>query len=142
MRKQEELLNSELHDLEIQLGLGSDVKDKYDATNADIENINHIKARCIFVLSNASWVEDNEKNTKFFLQMEKRNYNSKYIKSFKDESGNVVSDPTLIIKLRKSYYKNLYTANTRMACQNCPLFDTNIPHINKEEKESCEKKYH
>ena len=71
--------------------------------------------------------------------MEKQNYNSKYIKQLKVESGNVVSDPTLIIKLQKSYYKNLYTANTRIACQNCALFDTNIPHINEEEKESCEK---
>ena len=54
------MLNSELHDLEIKLGLGSDVKSKYDATKAVIENNNYIKPRDIFVHSKASWVEDNE----------------------------------------------------------------------------------
>ena len=71
--------------------------------------------------------------------MEKRNYSSKYIKSLKDDSGKVISDPTLILKEEESFYKNLYTANTSTACQNCSLFDTNIPIINEDEKESCEK---
>ena len=35
----------------------------------------------IILRSKAAWVEDGEKNTKYFINLEKRNHNKKYIKN-------------------------------------------------------------
>ena len=41
--------------------------------------------------SKAKWVEEGEKNTKYFLNLEKRNYNSACIKKLITEDGTEIT---------------------------------------------------
>ena len=58
--------------------------------------------------SKCEWVEDGEKNTKFFLNLEKKNADNKLIcKLEKDDK--VIADQTEISNEIFDYYKTLYT---------------------------------
>jgi hypothetical protein len=50
-----------------------------------------------------------EKNTKFFLNLEKRNYKNKCITKLIDENEETISDDDEILKYEAKFYKNLYS---------------------------------
>ena len=52
----------------------------YIQCKGEWETILKVKADGIKLRSKTKWVEDGEKNTKYFLNLEKRNYNNTYIK--------------------------------------------------------------
>ena len=56
-------------------------------------------------------VEEGEKNSKYFLNLEKRNYNIKHIKKLMCNTGVVLTNPKAIIEEEKNYYKKLYSSN-------------------------------
>lgn len=43
------------------------------------------KKQCFILQSKSQWVEDREKNTKYFINLEKRKHNQKYLKKLIDE---------------------------------------------------------
>ena len=60
------------------------------------------------IRSRVQWVEQGEKNTKYFLGLEKTRQTRKTINSLYDENGVVTRQQTKILQLSKSYYENLY----------------------------------
>ena len=48
-------------------------------------------------------------NTKFFLNLEKRNYETKCITKLLDENEQEIGDPDKILEYEESFYKNLYS---------------------------------
>ena len=60
------------------------------------------------IRSRVQWVEQGEKNTKYFLGLEKTRRTRKTINSLYDENGVVTRQQTKILQLSKSYYENLY----------------------------------
>jgi hypothetical protein len=60
--------------------------------------------------SKAKWIEEGEKNTKYFLNLEKKNYLNKIISSL-EINGKIISNNTEISKEQTKFYKNLYTEN-------------------------------
>ena len=59
--------------------------------------------------SRARWVEHGEKSTKYFLNLEKRNYNNKVITKLKTNNGDEIVDPVDILKEEQNIYENLYS---------------------------------
>ena len=59
------------------------------------------------IRSRVQWVEQGEKNTKYFLGLEKTRQTRKTINSLYDENGGITRQQTKILQLSKSYYKNL-----------------------------------
>jgi hypothetical protein len=53
----------------------------YNICKIEIEEYNNEKARGAFIRSKADWAEFGEKNSKFFLNLEKRNYKKMYHKT-------------------------------------------------------------
>ena len=53
-----------------------------------------------------------EKSTKYFLNLEKRNYNKKVITKLKTDCGDKITDPVGILNEQENFYKNLYSAET------------------------------
>jgi hypothetical protein len=89
-----------------------------------------------------NWVEYGEKNSKFFLNLEKRNYNMKCItKLLEGENGTEINNPDDILKYEQMFYKKLYSESSE-DIENETEFelfrDENLPKINEESKESCE----
>ncbi len=56
------------------------------------------------------WYEEGEKSSKYFLNLEKRNYNNKVINKLKDSKNHIVTDPNLILNEEKEFYQNLYSS--------------------------------
>jgi exonuclease III len=63
------------------------------------------------VRSKIRWIEEGEKSSKFFLNLEKRNYDAKHIKSVCMDDGTVVTDPDQVLNCLYEFYDNLYTDN-------------------------------
>ena len=60
--------------------------------------------------SQARWVENGEKNTRYFPNLEKRHADKKRVSELKLDSGPEVSDVDSILKEEANFYKSLYTS--------------------------------
>ena len=89
------------------------------------------------VRSRARWIEFGEKNSRYFLGLEKWHNDKKFIKSLKNTQENLVNDQKLILEELVNFYEKLYfeteTNNSELA--NNLLF----PKINEKENMECEK---
>ena len=63
------------------------------------------------IRSRAKWVEEGEKCTKFFYNLEKKNYSNNSIKQLKKENGAYTSDNNEILEEEYKFYSNLYAAD-------------------------------
>ena len=66
--------------------------------------------KAIILRSKVKWAEEGEKNTKFFLGLEKRNYNRKYIKKLITKNNEEVTTMQDILKEERLLYEDLYTS--------------------------------
>ena len=115
---------------------------EYQHTKAEWEDIQTEKGIGAIVRSKAKWAEYGEKNSKYFLNLEKRNYNSKYIKKVIKTNGVEISEPSQILQEQQEFYTNLYKSR----CSGQPNFDLmdtflsnkNIPKLNEVDKQKCD----
>ena len=83
---------------------------KHMAVKSKLEKISFDRFRGAYIRSKARWQEFGERSSKYFLNLEKRNYENKCISSLKIESGSSISDPEEALQEQKSYYQNLYSS--------------------------------
>ena len=72
-------LNEELKKLESKLDNNEDVSDVYNTIRNELEQIEEEKLRGHMIRSRAQWIEEGGKCTKYFMQLENRNYKTKCI---------------------------------------------------------------
>jgi hypothetical protein len=116
---------------------------QYNATKMEIEYYNNEKANGILIRSKADWAEFGEKNTKFFLNLEKRNYKNKCITKLIDENEEIISNDDEILKYEETFYKNVYSTPEIERVEDTQedinsFLDPNTPKIGEPEKELCE----
>ena len=63
----------------------------------------------LIIRSRVRWMEDGEKSSKYFCNLEKRSCEKKCIYKIKDESGVTISDQSDIVKEIHKYYHKLYS---------------------------------
>lgn len=80
---------------------------KADILRSKIEINNQIKTNGNIIRSRAEWVELGEKNTNFFLNLEKRNYKMKHITRLKISDTEHTENSGEIMKLHNNFYKML-----------------------------------
>ena len=73
-----------------------------------LENLYKDEAKGAQVRSRVKWIEEGERNTKFFLGLEKSRQTKKNISALKNQQGKIVKDSSEILKLEKAFYENLY----------------------------------
>ena len=66
------------------------------------------KTRGAIIRSRARWYEYGEKNSKYFLHLEKVNYRRKYISSLINHYGTRINDPNEILNEERNFFKELY----------------------------------
>ena len=93
-----------------------------------------MRARC-------RWHNEGEKNTKYFLNLEKRHCNQGAISQLKLENESFVTTDKEILSECETFYKNLYTSNN--GSQNVRadkvFFKTQMEKkLNQTEQDSCE----
>ena len=69
------------------------------------------KLQGTIIRSRARWVEEGEKNSKYFLNLEKRNRTSNAIFKIQNTKGELLVENKLILKEIKGFYKTLYTSS-------------------------------
>ena len=74
-----------------------------------LQEIRANKVEGIILRSKARWIDQGEKPTKYFLNLEKRNYVSKLIPKIITEDGIEIRDGKEILEEQKRFYQKLYT---------------------------------
>ena len=74
----------------------------------------------ILIRSRAQIIEDDEKPTNFFCNLEKHNFTSKLIPKLEKQDGEIISDQFQILNEAKLFYEDLYS------CKDSQLTDINL----------------
>jgi exonuclease III len=116
----------------------------YKITKKELENIEHFEASGHILRSKAKWTEEGEKNTSYFLNLEKRNYLNKTISKL-EVNGKVLTKETDILNAEVNFYKTLYSEKLNNAetkykdSMNHFLEDNSNKKLTNIEKSLCEK---
>jgi hypothetical protein len=92
------------------------------------------------IRSRAKFVEQGERNTKYFLNLEKHNHKVKNITCLLDDSETVITQPEKILQEQVSFYKTLYTetdTERHLRSEN-EYFLKNLPKICEKSKKMCD----
>ena len=136
--KREAEVKQQLEVLETEIINNSDKINEYYEVKGLWENIQSEKAEGSILRSKAQWVEQGEKNTKYFLNLEKRNYNIRHIKKLVTANGVEITDPLKILNEEKQFYQNLYRARS-VESSNDDLFEkVKMPQLNTLDKNICD----
>ena len=106
----------------------------------EIETLYDEKVEGIIVRSRARWHEHGEKNSKYFLNLEKRNNIKKHIRKLYI-SGTISTNPFQILNAQKSFYSKLYERQqTHQDNDTAGRFfeNPNISKLSEELRTSCE----
>ena len=106
----------------------------------ELETLYNEKAKGAQIRSRMKWIEEGEKNTKYFLNLESSRQTKKAIINLYDSNGNVLSKQDQILNRGKEFYSELYhsvepdlNAITQYI-QNLQISDK----LNDEDKTNCE----
>ena len=83
---------------------------EFENLKKELTEIYSIKGKEAMFRSRTRWIEDGEKPTKYFVNLEKRNYEEKIITQLKTTDGETISNMTKIKKEIENYYKNFLTS--------------------------------
>lgn len=98
------------------------------------------KLKSAQIRSKEKWIQEGDKNTKYFLGLEKSRANSKLFPSMELDNGEIVVDQFDILQEQRKYYENIYGSNHSHAQENTDTFlqGCDVPTINNEEMKACE----
>ena len=77
-------------------------------TRNELNQFIHNDAKGAAVRSRARWIEFGEKNSRYFLSLEKWHNDKKFIKSLKNKQEDLVNDQKLNLKELVNFYEKLY----------------------------------
>ena len=136
-----EALEKKLNFFEQKLSEGDsqDIRNRIQEINNELEKYTVEATRGAMIRSRVRWYEEGEKNSKYFLNLEKRNHNNKTLNQLETESGIILSDPEEILNQQKLFYNKLYksTLTEEEILEELEMFVENldIPKIPIEEHE-------
>ena len=85
-----------------------DTLEEFRLVKQELEFIYNEKAKGSIIRSRCQWIDENEKCSKFFLNQEINNYNTKHIKSL-NVDNRLITIPEEILDSERKFYKKLYT---------------------------------
>ena len=136
-------LESKLRDIDIELSTNNsdDLRTQYENIHAELRiEYDHItEGACI--RSRADWYEFGEKNTKYFLGLEKHNAKKSLITQLFDTSNNLLTVPSEIQNHILKFYSDLYSTRIRDWDESTGDYFFNrdyFPTLNAREQSLCE----
>lgn len=112
-----------------------DLMNQIKQVTGQLEEINDEQTKAAILRSKVKYAELGEKNSKYFLGLEKRNFKTKCITALQTETGEVTKDPLEILKTGKRFYEKLYESKGVL---NTDDFFQNVPALTEEQQLSCE----
>ena len=90
------------------------------------------------IRSRAQWIEEGEKCTEYFMQLENRNYKTKCITTL-SKNDHKITEQTDILEECRTFYKQLYSETiVENNFENCKFFATKHETLDEIEKILCE----
>ena len=136
-----QLLSKSIERLQTEFDKNPDDKDLEKSLlnkKTELTKIQEEFVRGSMIRTRASWIGDGEKNTKYFFNLEKRNYNKKNIQKLQN-NDQLISDPTEILNLEREFYENLYTSHKVEEKDIEEVFlNLPMPKLNEEHANLCE----
>ena len=111
--------------------------------NTERENIYAEKTHGIMTRAKVRWLKDGEKNTKYFIGLEKRNFLNKSVTRLINDQNETITDFKSILEEQKTFYYNLYKEQ-EVDLENEDftnkffIIDNDIPILTDENKNICE----
>ena len=97
------------------------------------------KTQGAILRSKCRYAEYGEKNTAYFLNIEKRNYNRKSMNKIQLENNEISESPQVILSELEKFYTNLYSAEALIRNpQVVNTFLKDLPKLTDEQSNSCE----
>ena len=105
-----------------------------------LENLRKEKLQGTIIRSKALWVDEGEKPTKYFCNLESRNYVNKTIQKLELEGKGIIRNQNEILSEVKHFYQNLYKKNDNILDLNLDetLQPYNVPKLDEPTAESLE----
>ena len=117
---------------------------KLEELEEKLDKIYNFETAGLITRSRVRWVEEGEKSTKYFCNLENRGWHKKNISRLEDPTGNVITDPAGILREIQTFYGNLYSLQDAQGATdgndiNESLFDMiNIPQLTEDQKQSLD----
>ena len=84
-----------------------------DEKRNDLQEIRNKNMEGVKIRSRVRWISDGEKVTKYFCNLEKRNFVSKCMNSLEKNNGEIINDQPDILNETMQFYKTLYSKKDR-----------------------------
>ena len=109
-------------------------------TRRKLQEISDYKTNGLILRSHCQWYEKGEKSNEYFLRLESRNKIKKNIKKLKRSDNTCTVDPTEILSMQSTFYKELYASKTKRSREETHMYLEGIktPTLTEEEKIQCE----
>ena len=88
----------------------TEILNELDVKILQKEEISKLKIQGTIIRSKSRWYNEGEKNTKYFLNLEKRHFNKKTIKSLQLADNSIIKTDSEILKEAESFYRQLYSS--------------------------------
>ena len=130
------------YEKEFDLNNSEETRKKIETSKRELDKEIDISTNGSKIRCKVRWYEDGEKSSKYFLNMEKRNYNKKIISRLKVENDKIIDDPKEILEAEKRFYQELYRKRSNENNQEAlrTLFSHKAPKLSENEQMSCEGK--
>ena len=113
---------------------------EYDELKTELQSIYEEKGKQAMFRAKCRWVENGERPTKYFFNLEKRNYKKKTIGEIRLQDDSITNDGNSILDQIENYYKNLYMSDHIFSNEECDSFIRNlkIPKLSDEDRDNLE----
>ena len=81
---------------------------EYENLKTELRSIYEDKGKQAMFRAKCRWVENGERPTKYFFNLEKRNYNKNTIGELRLQDDSITNDEKLILNHIEVYYKDLH----------------------------------
>ena len=96
------------------------------------------QARASQIRSKSQYIEEGEKNTSYFLSLEKQRQTNNVINKLEREDGSFATTNHEIVKEIKAFYKDLYSSRQTGECDYSFINNLDIPVLNNEDQKFCD----
>lgn len=119
-KKTKEAENKLMEDIEtlekVELKTENDIK-QIQEKNQELRTIRDKRMKGVLLRSKARWIAEGEKISKYFCNLEKRNYISKQMTKLVTENNDLLDEPKDILNEVNKFYKNLYKKRNVEDCE-------------------------
>ena len=95
-----------------------EVNQLYLNYKANLENIRENYLQGVLIRSKSNWLEHGEKPSKYFCNLEKKNYVNKSINKVISDNGSIILEPKKILDELLLFYKTLYSSKSESTDSN------------------------